>query len=50
MARQLIGVLLRNNQPVELSGRYEPQMTERPPREVFDRTMLFGAELHLTLR
>jgi hypothetical protein len=35
-------LVARNNAPVELSGRYEPQMTKRPPREVFDRTQPSG--------
>ena len=32
----------RNNAPVELTGRYEPRMVTRPPREVFDRTSPSG--------
>ena len=35
-------LVARNNQPVELRGRYEPQMTKRPPREVFDRSQPSG--------
>jgi hypothetical protein len=35
-------LVARDNQPVELSGRYEPQMTKRPPRDVFDRSQPSG--------
>src|SRR6185295_7102688 len=29
-------LVARNNAPVELSGRYEPKLVTRPPRDVFD--------------
>ena len=35
-------LVARNNAPVELTGRYEPQMATRPPRQVFDRTLPSG--------
>jgi len=35
-------LVARNNAPVELTGRYEPQMVTRPPRQVFDRTLPSG--------
>src|SRR5207244_1274887 len=35
-------LVARNNAPVELTGRYEPQMVTRPPRQVFDRALPSG--------
>ena len=35
-------LVARNNQPVELAGRYEPQMITRPPRQVFARRVPSG--------
>ena len=35
-------LVARNNAPVELTGRYEPRLVTRPPREVFDRTQPSG--------
>jgi len=35
-------LVARDNAPIELSGRYEPKMVTRPPREVFDRTRPSG--------
>jgi PDZ domain len=35
-------LVARNNQPVELTGRYEPEMVTRPPRQVFARRVPSG--------
>jgi hypothetical protein len=35
-------LVARNNAPVELTGRYQPQMVTRPPRQVFDRSVPSG--------
>ena len=39
-------LVARNNAPVELTGRYEPKMVTRPPREVFDRTAVGPRRCH----
>src|SRR5262245_43584686 len=35
-------LVARSNAPVELTGRYEPKLVPRPPRDVFDRTRPSG--------
>jgi hypothetical protein len=35
-------LVARNNEPVELSGRYQPQLVTPLPRQLFDRTLPSG--------